>query len=31
MINNSKSNSKYCTVICPKCGQETRFDMRSLS
>ena len=27
MTNNNNSNSKRCTVVCPKCGRETSFNL----
>ena len=24
--NIDKSNNKYCSVVCPKCGRETAFE-----
>ena len=28
MTGKIKSYHKHCTVVCPKCGQETQFDMQ---
>ena len=29
MTTNSTSNLKQCTVVCPKCGRETSFNLMS--